>query len=277
MSERTRASGAERVSPLHAFSERAREVWRFRFLLRSLVLRDLKVKYKRSALGFVWTFLNPLLTVLVLIAVFRIVIRIQMDNYWAFLLSGYFAWNAIQQMLASSSILLVSHAGLVRSVAFPKEVLLYGAAASRAVELAAELLLVLALLGILHHHAVPIGYLFVPLLTFLLLLLTVGFMFPIATASTIFTDVPHTLPIVLTSLFYLTPVFYPAEMVPEPFRTVYFANPFAGLLTLFHQTAYEGRVPDGALLAGTSACSVAVFAVGHAIFRRFKDVCNELV
>jgi ABC-type polysaccharide/polyol phosphate export permease len=263
--------------PLGGVAARAADVWRFRYLLRSLIIRDFKVKYKRSVLGFVWTLLNPLLTVVVLIAVFHVVIRIPMENYWAFLLSGYFAWNAAQQMMASASILLQSHAGLVRSVAFPKEVLLLGAAISRMIELALELILVLVVLAIVHHHALPIGFLFLPLLSALLFLLSVGLMFPIATASTIFTDVQHTLPIVLTSLFYVTPVFYPATMVPDSVRPLYFLNPFAGLLTLFHQAAYQGRLPDLRLLAGTTAGALLVFVLGYRLFLRYKDICNELV
>jgi ABC-type polysaccharide/polyol phosphate export permease len=265
------------TGPFRAAARMAREVWRFRYLLRSLVLRDLKVKYKRSAIGFLWTFLNPLLTALILIAVFRLVLRIQIRNYWAFLLSGYFAWNAAHQMLASSSTLLQVHSRLIRSVAFPKEILLYGAAIARVIELAAELFLVLAVLAIAHHHTVPIGFVFLPLLAALLVLLSLGFMFPIATASTLFSDVQHGLPIALTSLFYVTPVFYSIEMIPASVRGVALLNPFAGLITLFHQALYEGRVPDGPLLLVTSGSALLVFVLGNALFRRFKDICNELV
>ncbi|MBM3320334.1 MAG: ABC transporter permease [Candidatus Eisenbacteria bacterium] len=275
--ERSTESGGPGAAHRGVIAGRARELWRFRFMLRSLILRDLKVKYKRSTLGFLWTFLNPLLTVGILIAVFRIVIRIPLEHYWAFLLSGYFAWNAVQHMLLSSSYILQTHSGLLRSTAFPKEVLLFGAAISRLIELAIELTLILAVLGLVHHQGAPIGFAFLPLLMLLLAITTAGFMFPIATASVLFTDVQHTLPILTTSLFYLTPIFYPADMVPESFRGLYFANPFARLITLFHQALYEGRVPDGGLLLGTAAIALGLFAAGYAIFNRYKDVCNELV
>jgi ABC-type polysaccharide/polyol phosphate export permease len=254
-----------------------RDLWRFRHLLRTLIARDLKVKYQRSLLGFVWTFLNPLLTAAILIAVFRVVFRIRMEHYWAFLLSGFFAWNATQQMLSSASYTLQSHSGLVRSVAFPKEILLFGAALSRLVEFGAELVLILVVLAVAHHHGVPVGYLFLPLLVAFLILLATGFMLPIAAASTLYSDVQHTLPVVLTSLFYLSPVFYAADMVPEAMRPYYFLNPFAGLITLFHQAAYEGRVPDTGLLLGTAAASLFVFLAGSLLFRRYRDICNEIV
>ncbi|HZN96516.1 MAG TPA: hypothetical protein VFB61_02195, partial [Gemmatimonadales bacterium] len=74
-------------------------LWRFRELLRSLVIRNLKVKYQRSLLGFVWTMLNPLLTVGILVLVFSHVVRIPLPDYWAFVLSGYFVWNCVLQTL----------------------------------------------------------------------------------------------------------------------------------------------------------------------------------
>lgn len=248
----------------------------YRFLLRGLVIRDLKVKYKRSALGFVWTFLNPLLMTTILIAVFRVVIRIPVPHYWAFLLSGYFVWNTAQQMIMAGSFILQEHGQLTRSVAFPKEILLFGAALSRLVEFAVEILLILVVLAVAHHHGVPVGFVFLPLLVVILTLLSVGIMLPVATAATLFSDVQHALPVVLASLFYLTPVFYPIDMVPERFRALYLLNPFAGLLTLFRQALYEGRVPDFGLLVHTGAVALAVFFAGYAIFHRYQEVCNEL-
>jgi hypothetical protein len=103
------------------------ELWRFRYLLRSLVVRNLKVKYQRSVLGFLWTLLNPVLTIAVLIAVFSYVVRMGMVHYWAFLLSGFFAWNFVAQMLYAGITILAEHATLRRSVAFPTELLIFGA------------------------------------------------------------------------------------------------------------------------------------------------------
>ena len=100
--------------------EHLSEVWRFREFLTSLVVRNLKVKYQRSVLGFIWTLLNPLLTVAVIAAIFSYVVRIEMPQYWAFLLSGYFVWNYVMQTLSSATYVLGEHAQLSRSVAFPK-------------------------------------------------------------------------------------------------------------------------------------------------------------
>ena len=266
----TRGGGA-------GFGRRAREMWRFRHLLVHLVRRDLKVKYQRSSLGFLWTVLNPLFTVAVLALVFGTFVRLDVEHYWAFLLSGYFAWNTVSQSISTASYVLAQHARLTRSVALPKEVLVLSAVLSKATEFAAELLILLIVLATAHHGGVPAAFALVPLLLLVQIALTLGVALITSTLSTLYTDVIHALPIALTSLFYLTPVFYPIALVPEAVRPFFALNPFASLLTLYHQALYEGSMPD-LLTAGLGVASAAVIlTIGAALFHRYEDVCSELV
>jgi lipopolysaccharide transport system permease protein len=246
-------------------------VWRYRELLRGLVVRNLKVKYQRSLLGFVWTLVNPLLTVTIH------VVRLQVPNYWAFLLSGYFAWNFMLQTLTTGTWVFSEHSRLTRSVAFPSEILVFSAAGSRLIEFAAELLLTLGALVLLHHHGVPASYVMVPVLVVLQVVLAIGLALPIATLSVFYHDIYHALPIALASLFYLSPVFYPASMVPEAYRTLYFLNPIAGLLTLYHDVVYAGQWPSAQLLGVTAVQTAIVYTIGYAIFHRYATVFAEVV
>jgi len=257
-------------------ADRLRELWRFRHMLGHLASRNLKVKYKRSALGFLWTLLNPLATVLVLVAVFRIVVRLPIEHYWAFLLSGYFAWNTAAQSLFSASTILPEHARLTRSVAFPKEVLVLAALVARFVELAAELAILVVVLAVFHHGTVPAAFALVPVLVVVEALLVVGLMLPIAVLSTLFRDVTQGLPVLLTTLFYLSPVFYPASMVPEAFRGIYAANPFASLLACFHRVLYDGSPPPIPELALAAGIALVVAAGGFLVFGRYSEVCAEI-
>jgi len=108
-------------------------------------------------------------------------------------------------------------------------------------------------------------------------LLVIGVALPIATLSVFYYDVQHALPIALTTLFYLSPVFYPAEMVPEAARTFYFCNPLAGLLSLYHEILYAGHVPSPTLLVGMSAAALLVYLIGYGIFHRYASVFSEIV
>lgn len=258
-------------------SARVYQVWRFRELLRGLVVRNLKVKYQRSLLGFVWTLVNPLMTVSILVIVFSHVVRIRIPDYWAFLLSGYFAWNFMLQTLTTGTWIFAEHSRLTRSVAFPSEILVFSAAASRLLEFVAEISLVLAVLVLVHHHGVPASYVLLPLLILFQFVIAIGLLLPIATLSVFYHDVYHALPIALTSLFYLSPVFYPASMVPESARLVYFVNPIAGLLTLYHEVLYRGHWPSLTLFGATAVQAVIVYAIGYAIFHRYATVFAEVV
>jgi lipopolysaccharide transport system permease protein len=255
---------------------RGAELWRFRYLLRSLVVRNLKVKYQRSVLGFLWTLLNPALTIAVLIAVFSYVIRMGMVHYWAFLLSGFFAWNFIAQMLYAGITILSEHATLRRSVPFPTELLIFGAGASRLFEFFVELAIALVLLVVFHFKAVPASFLLLPLLVVLQLLIATGFSMIVATLAVFYRDAEHALPVVFLVLFYLSPVFYPTSLVPESVRAIYLANPIAGLLTLYHAVLYRGEMPPAGLVAWVAVAAVALYTIGYAVFNRGKAASVEI-
>ena len=263
-------SSARQASPL-------REVWRYRELLRGLIVRNLKVKYQRSMLGFIWTLLNPLMTIAVLTVVFTYFIKIRVEDYWAFVFSGYFVWNFMLQMLSSATYIMAEHAPLRRSVAFPSEVLVLATAASRLVEFAVEMAIAVLLLIVIHHGSVPASFALLPLLIMIQVLLAIGLALPIATLSVFYSDVQHAIPIVLLMLFYLSPVFYPATMVPDTLRLLYFLNPIAGLLTLFHDALYGGQWPSLRLLGGMFLASVGLCTAGYAIFNRYKKLFAEIV
>lgn len=253
------------------------ELWRYREMLRNLAVRNLKVKYQRSVLGFVWTLLNPLLTVGILIAIFTTVVRIPIPHYWAFLLSGYFVWNFVQQMLSTGTYVIAEHGPLRRSVAFPSEVLVLGATLSRLVEFGVEMLLALVVLVAFHHGGVPASFVVLPVLLVLQVLLALGLVLPVAALAVFYHDVQHAIPAVLLTLFYVSPVFYPAQLVPEAVRHLYFLNPVAGLLTLYHTVLYEAAFPSPGALAATAAVCAGIFAGGYAVFSRYKAVFAEVV
>ncbi|MFV1987407.1 MAG: ABC transporter permease [Gemmatimonadota bacterium] len=251
-------------------------LWRFRMLARTLARHHLILKYRNSLLGFVWTVLAPLGSMAVLVVVFSFVVRIPIERYWAFLLSGYFVWVFFSNVVGAATGIFRNYSPLRRSVAFPNEVVVLGVAGARLAELLAELLLIVIVLAVFHHGSLPASLIALPLLVLLLLLLVVGCAIPLATLSLLFHDIEHALPIALGLLFYLTPVFYPASMVPDAFRMVYLANPIAGLLTMFHSVLYEGAWPSVMLLGATSMSTFLILVAGWAILNRYRDVLPEV-
>lgn len=254
-----------------------RELWRWRELLRALFVRNLKVKYGRSALGFVWTLANPALTLLVLVAVFGRVVRMPVPGYWAFLLSGYFAWSLLSQMLSSATYVLPQHAALRRASGFPLEVPVLAALAARLVEFAVELVLVLAALALWHHHGIPAGFAVAPILVACLALLALGLSLPLAALAARFHDVQHALPAILTLLFYASPVFWTVRMLPPELAPLATWNPIAPVLTAFQVALHEGRLPSTGLLGTAGAVSAGVAILGYVLFGRQQRTLVELL
>jgi ABC-2 type transport system permease protein len=253
------------------------DVWAHRELLARLVVRNLKMRYQRSALGFLWALLNPLATIAILVAVFHYVIRIGVDDYWAFLISGYFAWVFVQHTLAMSAGVITEHSYMTRSLAFPAEILVLSSVLARLVEYVAELALVVIAVGLFHHDGVPMSVSVLPIIVAIHVILTVGIAMPIAAASVFFKDVQHGVPVALMMLGYLSPVFYPISLVPERFHALYLMNPVAAMLTLYHQTLYDGQFPSLALLAWSATISLLACTVGVALFRRQRALFAEIV
>lgn len=254
-----------------------RELWEYRELLGALIERNLKMRYQRSLLGAVWTLLNPLITGVVLIGVFSVILRVQTPQYWALLISGYFAWVFTLNTLGIGATLMSGHAYMARSVPFPAEVLVVSAVASRFVEFAVEMILVVVVLATARHEGLTPGLLALPFVMAIHALLTAGVVFPIAALGVFFEDVQHAVPVALTMLTLVSPVYYPLSYVPQSWQPLLSLNPFAGVLTLYHITAYEGRLPTWAEFATPAITSVVVFVVGAALFRWKRGYFAEVV
>ena len=246
-------------------------------LLHVLVSTNLKVKYQRSALGFLWTLLQPALMALLLISVFSYIVRIPMTNYWAFLISGYMVWNFILQCINGGVFIFVEHANVVRSISLPKEVLVVSAVISRLFEFIGGLLVVVVILVLAHHKTVPASFLVLPVLFVFQIALTVGIAFPLSIISVWYYDVQYALSVIVIALFYVSPVFYPVSMVPEGFRSVYLINPIAQVLELYHVALYEGKFPSVIDLSETALTSLIVLILGYLFFYRYQSSVAEIV
>jgi ABC-2 type transport system permease protein len=253
------------------------QLWTFRHLLGSLITRNLTVKYQRSSIGFLWTLLNPMLMVAILAVVFQTIVRIPLPQYWTFLLSGYFVWNFLMQVLSASTYLLAEHAPLARSVYFPQEIPVLAAVLSRLIEFTLELVLILIVEAVFRHHGVPASYLVLPVIVVLQVVLAIGMVFPLASLGVFFKDLQHVLPIALTMLFYISPIFYPVHMVPPAMQHVYWANPAAHLLHAYHTVVYEGQLPSLGSLGALAGISFVTLLGGYCVFHRSKRIVPEII
>jgi ABC-type polysaccharide/polyol phosphate export permease len=254
-----------------------KEIWGFRGLALSLVRRNLKVRYQRSVIGFAWTLLNPTITIAILVLVFQRFLRIDVPDYWAFLVSGYFAWVFTSHTLASAPGVLLSHSYMTRSLPFPSEVLVVSTAASRLIEFVAELFLAVIVVAVFHHQGVPASFVLLPVIALLHAIIVTGIALPLAALSVFFDDVSHAVPAALMLIGFLSPVYYPLTFIPENLRGWFLLNPFAPLFDVYHAILYDGRFPS-ALSLGLLVVMACVSAIlGLALFRWKRAYFAEIL
>lgn len=256
--------------------QRVRAVWRRRPIIATLVQRDLRVRYSRSALGYVWTVLDPLLMASVYFVVFTFVFdaskRVADTPYFLYLLSGLLGWQWFTASVSDTAKSLIQEARLVRSTNLPREVWVIRCVVAKGVE---YLLSLPVLIGfVIFYVARGQAHLdwelvFFPLGLVIQFVLLVGLGLLLAPITVLATDMQRVVRIVLRFMFYLSPVLYGSHAVPEQLRAVLIFNPLNGILSLYRGGLFDRSI--NWLEVGVSVgVSVVLFVVGLMVFARLE-------
>ncbi len=248
-----------------------RELWRYRELARILVAKEMKLRYRRSVLGFAWTMLNPLVTMVILTIVFSNAMRIPVEKFPVFLLSALLPWNFFAQSLTGGSLSIIHNESLLKNVYAPRAIFPIALVASHFVNL---LLAFVPLLLVMLWQGAPfgVGLLALPVCLASLAVFTVGVVLAFSAWTVFFRDLSQILEVGLQALFYLVPIIYPFHVIPERFAPYFRLNPMLHLITPFRTIFYEGALPDAATLLLGAGLALAAFTLGLAVFRRHEAV-----
>jgi lipopolysaccharide transport system permease protein len=257
--------------------EELSDVLRNRDLLLLLVQKDLKVKYKGTALGFVWSLLNPLLMMIVYAAVFSVLVRFQVPNYPIFLLSGLLPWNAFNLSLQAASTSLITNGNLVRRVHFPLEFLPLTSVISGLVNLVMSFG-ILVVFTLVFRQPLGLPLLMLPVLVLLQLVFTSGVCLCLSALLVYFRDIEYLIGVGLTAFFFLTPVIYPLSAVSN--SQVGFLlrfNPMTWLVTGYQAIWHDNAWPNPTFLGVLAVGSIAMLLFGRWVFRRLQGRFAEEV
>ncbi len=245
------------------------EALRYRELVRNLVARDLKVRYRNSVLGFLWCLLNPLLMTAVLTFVYTVLMKVtNIPNYPVFLLIGMLAWNfhATATMGAITSI--VGNSGLVMKVYFPREVLPVSAVLSNAVNFVLALIALFAMLFVFRIH-LSLTLLLLPVILFVQIVFASGFALFLAALTVFYRDVEIIMETILLAWFFLSPIIYPMNLVfPAYTRLMYIINPMASIIEAYRNVLYSGGMPGLDFLGRTFVESLILLVAAYIFFHR---------
>ncbi|MEM7352876.1 MAG: ABC transporter permease [Acidobacteriota bacterium] len=248
-----------------------KELYRYRDLIWTLVERDLKVRYKRSAIGFLWTMLQPLLLLTVLTLVFSQIFRFNLRNYPVYALAGILFWNFFQQTIVSSMNSLSANANILKKLPVPLAVFPVATVISGLVNL---LFAFVPLFGILiwTGHPITPALTFLPVAVLIAVIFTLGAGLILSPLSVLFSDVVEFITVLMTLLFYMTPVIYPKSIVEGTrFFWVVRFNPIRSILEVFRDPIYFGKVPPADHLLLATLIAVAALLIGIVAFRRSAD------
>ena len=245
-------------------------ILRYRDLIAALVARDLKVRYRRSAIGFVWTMLQPLLFMLVLQLVFASIFRSGVDNYPVFALAGILFWNFFSQSITASMNSLKGNAQLLHKLPVPHAVFPVATVISGVVNLTFALVPLIGLL-IYTGRGLTWALLFVPVAILIAAVFTLGAGLLLSPLAVFFHDTVELIGVFLTLLMYLTPVIYPMSIVPERMRVIVRFNPVRSILETFRDPIYFGKIPPFSHLSVAIAIALAALLIGDIAFRKSSD------
>lgn len=233
-------------------SIKRRSFVRHRELLSNLVKKELKVKYKNSALGFLWSLMNPLLYLVVFSLVLVEFLKQSVPQYHFYLLCGLLAWNFFSAVLPACTRSIVENANLVKKIYFRREILPFAAVGAGVVHFLLQFaVLAAAMLLFSHYRYWDAGILLLPMAAVVLLLMLVGLGLILSCINVYYRDVQHLLDIGLLAWFWLTPIVYPSTLAHGRFWTIYLLNPMTPVVLGFQRALYSrvDFIEKGALTA----------------------------
>lgn len=245
-----------------------KEIYEYKEMIFSLVRRDLKGRYKNSILGFFWTFLNPLLQLIVYTFAFAVVMPMNIDNYYMHLFVALVPWIFFASCLTGGSRAVIDQQEMVKKIYFPRQVLPIAFTTSQFVNMLLTFIVVIVVL-VVSGMGIDIGKLcFFPLVALIQYFLAMGVTLICSTISVYYRDMEQIFGILSIGLMYATPVVYSLESVPEEFRHVLTLNPMTTIIVAYRDILFYKRTPDLQMLFITLLESICVLIVGWCIFTK---------
>lgn len=259
-------------------SLRLGELWQYRELLYFLIWRDVKVRYKQTALGSAWAVVQPVMTMLMFTLVFAGLANIPSDGipYPVFTLAALLPWNLFAGALTRSSVSVVGQSNLILKVYFPRLIVPLSATVSGLVDFAIPFVILLGMM-LWFGIAPSWGILAVPL--FLLLALTTGLAVGVwlAALNVKYRDVGHAVPFLVQMWLFASPVAYPISLIPEKWRLLYGLNPIAGVIEGFRWALLRQARPDFRVIAISSITVILVLLTGLIYFKKMERTFADVV
>jgi lipopolysaccharide transport system permease protein len=253
------------------------ELFSYRELIYNLAMKQIKVNFKQSVLGFVWAILKPACTVLILTVVFSRIAKFPSDGipYPLFAFGALIPWTFFTTMVGAGVPSLVNNAHLIKKIYFPREVLPISTIIGASLDVVISAIIFIGLLAF-YRVGITLNILFIIPIFAIEFLFGFGLVLLLGTVNVWYRDVNQAVSLLLQFWMYLTPIIYPFSMVPEKYKVLYVMNPMVGIVEGFRNAVIKGITPDMGLLGISTAIGAVTFVIGYLVFKSnefdFADV-----
>ena len=253
-----------------------KELYAYRELLKTNVQKEIRGKYKGSFLGVLWSFLNPLLMVLVYALVFPYIMRMNVPNYLIYLITGVIPWNFFTTCITTGCNCVWINGGIIKKVYFPREILPISVVVAGLLNFLSSCVIIL-IFTIFGGIGISIQLLWLPLIAIIQSALSLGLLFVLSAINVYVRDIEYLVAFLLNLLFYATPILYTASMFPSKVRWILYLNPMSTIVDAYRSIFYYKVMPNLTSLALVGILSFIILIIGYIIFRKLEKGFAEEV
>lgn len=247
-----------------------KELYQYRELLKSNIKKDIRGKYKGSFLGVLWSFINPLLMVLVYAIVFPYIMRVKTDNYLIFLICGVIPWNFFTTIINQGTTCINQNGNLIKKVYFPREILPISVVTSGLINFLISCVIILVFvifsgLGLSWH------LIFLPFVVIIQYIISLAALFLLSAINVYIKDIEYIMNFIVNMLFYATPILYSVEMFADsPIAIIFKLNPFAYLINAYRDIFYVHQIPALGSLTILLIISLIALVICYKAFKKLE-------
>lgn len=256
---------------IHTMIQRMQGFYAYRNLFKQLVIRDIKLKYRRSFLGYLWSVLNPLFVMIIMVIVFTTMFKSDIPNFPLYLLCGQILFNYMSEATSSAITSVIDSGGLIKKIYVPKYIFTISRVTSTLITMLLSLI-ALVLVAIFTKTPVTVKYMLIVVPLLELYVFSMGLGLFLAQAAVFFRDIRYIYSVLLTGWTYLTPIFYPVSLLDGPVK--YFVtklNPMYYYIDQFRCLVMYGTIPDAQSFLYASAAALVLLTLGVWSFRKNQD------
>jgi len=253
-----------------------KNLYNYREFLKTSIKKEFRGKYKKSFLGVLWSFLNPLFQLLVYAIVFPFILKNGIENYTMFLIVGLIPWTFFNSTVLQSAASIVTNGGIIKKVYFPREIIPISTATSNLLNFFITGIIVIVALFI---SGIGIGpsILMLPLVIIIQYILQLGIAFILSSITVYIRDVEYLMNVFMMLMFYMSPIVYSADMIPDKFLPLFKLNPMFHIIKYYREILYYKQMPELSGLVMLFGICIVVLVLGYLIFRKLeKRFAEEL-